>query len=350
MIQPLGTTQHGCFLFADITGYTKFIDSTEITHAQDVIGDLIETMVGVVTPTFRLSRVEGDAVFAFAPTGDLSPALVLDTVDSTYFAFRKRLREVTQATTCPCQACHLMPSLDLKFFLHEGEYAVRSVAGFTELSGMDVIVLHRLAKGTASPVVGGKAYAVFTRPIIETMGVDPDRLGLIPHVEEFADTGQIEVFVQDMQMRWEADQAASDIVVSPDDAMRVWEMDLAASPQEVWTHLNSPEGRVRWQPHVTGVVPTTGRMEAGSVNHCMHGPDVTVEEILTWRPFSHVTFRYDEDPWDNWLVTYRMEPIEGGTRFTVLLGDPGDWAAMEDQLTELFESILALFREQVGTL
>lgn len=72
----LGTTEQGCLLVADITGYTQYIGDTEITHAQDVVADLIETIVGVITPTFRLSRVEGDAAFAFAPIGSIGPGIL----------------------------------------------------------------------------------------------------------------------------------------------------------------------------------------------------------------------------------------------------------------------------------
>jgi hypothetical protein len=47
-----------------------------------------------------------------------------------------------------------------------------------------------------------------------------------------------------------------------------------------------------WQPWVTGVTiegATGGRRGVGSANHCMHGKDAVVEEILDWRPYDYVT-------------------------------------------------------------
>jgi hypothetical protein len=49
-------------------------------------------------------------------------------------------------TTCTCNACRNMKVLDLKFFLHFGEYVTQAIAGRTELQGPEVIRLHRLLK------------------------------------------------------------------------------------------------------------------------------------------------------------------------------------------------------------
>ena len=51
---------------ADITGYTDYLAGTELMHAQDVLADLLETLVNDVEPTFKLSKLEGDAAFAYA--------------------------------------------------------------------------------------------------------------------------------------------------------------------------------------------------------------------------------------------------------------------------------------------
>lgn len=343
VIAELGATEQGCLLFADITGYTRYIGETELTHAQDVIADLIETIVDVITPTFEISRIEGDAAFAFAPSGSVTAAIVMDTVDTTYFAFRNRLRDVAHATSCPCQACVRIPTLDLKFFLHEGEYAVRKVAGFTELSGIDVIVLHRLAKGTANSVAGGNAYAVYTRAIIDVMGFEPTELSLVSHTEEFADTGPIEVFVQDLEARWVAEQATIAAEVRAEDAIYHNQFETAAPAQVVWDHLTDPTKRLAWQTHVTEVLPMTGgRQQAGSMNHCMHGADVTIEHIATWRPFSLLTIRYDLAGVEDWLWTYRLDAIGEGTRCTVLAADPGasHWERVGTQITDTLDLLI----------
>jgi hypothetical protein len=62
--------------------------------------------------------------------------MLFETVEATYFAFRRRLRDVVHATTCDCNACVLIPSLDLKFFVHSGSYVVlTSTTVFTPADG-----------------------------------------------------------------------------------------------------------------------------------------------------------------------------------------------------------------------
>ena len=68
---------------------------------------------------------------------------------------------------------------------------------------------------------------------------------------------------------------------------------------------------------------TEGRRGVGTVNHCMHGPDLIVEHVADWRPFSYITLRYDLDDVDNWAWTYQLDPLEEGTLLTTRLSDPG---------------------------
>ena len=59
-VQSLATSTKGCLLVADITGYTAYLQATELAHAEDVLADLLETLVATLAPTFTLSKLEGD--------------------------------------------------------------------------------------------------------------------------------------------------------------------------------------------------------------------------------------------------------------------------------------------------
>ena len=193
MAMNLGEPENGCLLLADISGYTEYMGGTELAHAQDVVADLLETIVNAVEPTFTLAKLEGDAAFSYASIDTVNPSMMMDTVESAYFAFQKRLRDVVHATTCECDACIRIPSLDLKFFVHDGEYIVRHIARSEELTGSDVILVHRLAKGTAGDRIGKPAYAVYTRATLEAMAMDPSILGFVPHTETFDDLSLIHI-------------------------------------------------------------------------------------------------------------------------------------------------------------
>src|SRR5690349_15968335 len=136
------------FAIADISGYTNFLAAVEIDHAQDIIADLMDTVVKGLRPPFRLAKFEGDAVFVYAISERVEGSLLQDSIDSAYFKFRRRLRDIRQASTCECKACAAMGDLDLKFVVHHGEMVKQRMGGREELAGRDVILVHRLLKNT----------------------------------------------------------------------------------------------------------------------------------------------------------------------------------------------------------
>src|SRR3954467_2940803 len=103
----LRTPEPVLMFLADISGYAAFAARTELDHAENGLQALLETVVGELSPPFTLIEVEGDACFLFAKGGQVSGQSLLDSVDATYFSFRRRLRDVRQATTCRCNACVL---------------------------------------------------------------------------------------------------------------------------------------------------------------------------------------------------------------------------------------------------
>ena len=124
----LSQPEPACLLIADISGYTSYLAHAELDHAQDILADLMTTVVGSLRPGFRLAKLEGDAAFAYLLGQRLDGSQLLDTVERTYFTFRRRLRDIDQATACECNACTLMPRLDLKILVHHGSI-IPSAAG-----------------------------------------------------------------------------------------------------------------------------------------------------------------------------------------------------------------------------
>ena len=117
----LSQPEPACLVIADITGYTGFLAGAELDHAQDILADLMATVVGALRPTFRLAKLEGDAAFVYAITETVDGPQLQDTIERCYFAFRRRLRDIGQASTCECNACILVPNLDLKVVAHHGQ-------------------------------------------------------------------------------------------------------------------------------------------------------------------------------------------------------------------------------------
>jgi len=290
----LSQPEPACLVIADISGYTGFLAGAELDHAQDILADLIGAIVTALRPTFRLAKLEGDAAFTYATGERLDGSMLLDTIERCYFGFRRRRRDVRQATSCPCDACVRIPDLDLKFVVHHGSAIQQTVAGRKELLGSDVIVVHRLLKNDVVERQGIGAYALISQPAIDASGLDPAALGMRPHTETYDRIGDVHGWVLDLDRRWQEEEARGRVFVGPDDSILVVSVPTSVPPQVAWEFVTTPGQRMSWQPWVTEVEvqgATGGRRGPGSANHCMHGKDAVVEEILDWRPYDYVTDR-----------------------------------------------------------
>jgi Protein of unknown function (DUF2652)/Polyketide cyclase / dehydrase and lipid transport len=283
-----------CFLIADISGYTGYLADVELDHAQDILADLIGAVVSALRPNFRLAKLEGDAAFTYMIAETLDGSMLLDTIERCYFGFRRRRRGVRQATSCECNACVRIPDLDLKFVVHHGQAIMQKVAGRQELLGSDVIVVHRLLKNDVVETMGIDAYALITQACIDAADVDPVALGMREHTETYERIGDVPAWVHDLDRRWAEEDARARVFVTPEESILTVSVPTDAAPQVAWEFLTRPGQRMSWQPWVTEVEikgATGGRRGVGSANHCMHGKDAVIEEILDWRPYDYVTDR-----------------------------------------------------------
>lgn len=172
-----------CLIIADIAGYTSYMAGVELDHAQDILADLMDTVVGRLRPQFKLAKLEGDAAFAYVFAGTIDGSALQDTVEGTYFAFRRRLRDIKQASQRECNACILIPKLDLKIVIHHGIVARHRIAGWEELVGSAVILVHRLLKNRVEGATGLTAYAMYTQDCVEAGAIATDGPELQPHLE-----------------------------------------------------------------------------------------------------------------------------------------------------------------------
>lgn len=137
-------------------------------------------------------------------------------------------------------------------------------------------------------------------------------------------------------MRWAFEKERNrDYVTSAESVYEV-SFTTKVSPAVVWDHLTDPIKRPKWQRLVSEVLTQTeGRRGVGTVNHCMHGPDVLIEHVADWRPFSYITLRYQIQEIENWAWTYQLDKLDDGTRLTMRMSDPGDgiWEEIRSEFT-----------------
>ena len=187
----------GLLLLADIGGYTSFLRAVEQAHQADAFADgavppayslvssLLDGIVDSVVPPFTLSKLEGDAVFAWVVDGPDVPRGVdlLATLARCHDTFETLLAGVNEIWPCRCDACARVETLELKFVVHAGGFVVQSIAGREELVGPEVVMAHRLLKTSAASVIGHGAYALLTDAAARRHDVPTD--GALPLVETY---------------------------------------------------------------------------------------------------------------------------------------------------------------------
>jgi hypothetical protein len=131
----------------DISGFTRFVNSTEISHGAHIIEELINLIVERGSETFEMAEVEGDAVFFYLKDEKLSLDEVEKEAREIYADFHKHLAIYEHGRLCDCGACTQAINLKLKFIVHSGEIELANYAkGAAKPFGSPVIAVHRLLK------------------------------------------------------------------------------------------------------------------------------------------------------------------------------------------------------------
>ena len=311
----MGTSiQRGYLVLADLSGFTEFLVDSELDHAPLILRNLIEFLLERLTPALTLAEVEGDAVFAYATADQLSRGeTLLEIIESTYVDFRDTQRSLVHNVDCPCFACQLVPTLNLKFVVHAGDFVLQRVAGRIKPVGTAVNLAHRLLKNHIEEETGWTGYALYTTDALETMGISPE--GMHASEEAYDHLGTIETRSTDLQAFYEAVDTERVVRLTADDAHVVEEFRFTQAPPIIWDWLNDPVKRNL----CTGVSDWVederplGRTGRSSRSHCQRSG--TIEHVLDWHPFEYFTVRQELGPM-KLTLTNELALESGGTHLT----------------------------------
>ena len=280
----------GYLIIADISGYTSFVSGTELEHAQSIIEELTKLILGHIQSPLKMVKLEGDAVFYYAPVEKFPDAeRLLEHIESCYYDFIGHILKIKRLTSCQCRACASMHTLDLKFFVHYGEYMIQKVPGTQEdIVGKDVILLHRLLKNSVTEKIGLRGYALVTNACLERMG---HTSSITPHTESYEHIGEVKCGVYDLHSYEQQLRETKRVYLEAKDADYIFERTLKASPELLWSFIIEPEKRVQWQhlKKVTNTRNSSGRLGVDAAIHCDHGSFSRVTRLLDWRPFHYMS-------------------------------------------------------------
>ena len=169
-----GITQPTLLFVPDISGFTKFVNETEIVHSRHIIEELLEVLIDANEMDLQVSEIEGDAILFYKECSEPLLSDVLGQMQRMYVHFHQKIKKFDAFRICQCGACCSTHRLQLKFFVHFGEAARKQVKTHSKLFGKEVIAVHRLMKNS----VDIHEYGLLTENLLNA-SPDADQIGNI---------------------------------------------------------------------------------------------------------------------------------------------------------------------------
>jgi hypothetical protein len=149
--------QKAIYFMPDISGFTDFVNSTEVEHSIHIISELLELLLDNTIIDLQLVEIEGDALFMFTskiPTYEN----LLEQIILMQKQFHKHTKNYATKRICNCGSCKTTINLNVKFLVHYGDLSFIKVKKTVKPYGIDVIKIHKLLKNEV-PVA---EYILFT--------------------------------------------------------------------------------------------------------------------------------------------------------------------------------------------
>jgi carbon monoxide dehydrogenase subunit G len=170
--QNVGPSVSPALLFMpDISGFTRFVNETEILHGQHIVQELLEILIDSNEIGLTVNEIEGDAIFFYRMGEKPSLDSLLKQVEKMYFNFHRHLKLYDHQRICDCGACQAAIKLQLKVIAHYGEVTGMAVKDHQKLFGKDIIVLHRLLKNN----IGEDEYILMTEALTDNVSASTDK-------------------------------------------------------------------------------------------------------------------------------------------------------------------------------
>lgn len=156
-------SRNALIFIPDISGFTEFVNNTEITHANHIINEQLEILIDSNEMGLEVNEIEGDAILFFRFGKAPTTAELLAQIQKMYVNFHANLKRYETQRICQCGACGSANNLSLKFITHYGELLHEKIKTHSKLFGKDLIVAHRLMKNQ----VPDDQYTLITHDLLD---------------------------------------------------------------------------------------------------------------------------------------------------------------------------------------
>ena len=251
----------------DISGFTKFVNSTELEHGIHIISELLEILIDNTTNDLQLAEIEGDSLFMFTTKIPNYQQLITQTTKMLE-AFHKHTRSYESKRICSCGSCRTTTNLELKFLVHYGDLAFIRVKDFVKPYGSDVIKIHRLLKNNV-PV---NEYILFTNDAYELYEDQLDETW-IKKSSSF-DFGSINYFYKNLenlikisQIQFDATENEKNEIATPELTI---EKTFDANIQTIYNYISELKYRHLWDKDIKRIDFETNKVNrVGTQHNCV---------------------------------------------------------------------------------
>lgn len=269
-------------LIPDISGFTEFVNNTEITHSQHIISELLELIINSNELNMFVAEVEGDAVL-FVKEDSVPPISdIISQAENMFLQFHRHLQQYESQRICNCGACSTAYNLSLKIIAHASEIGYTFVNKSRKPFGPGIIKAHRLLKNS----IQEKEYVLFSDAFfayIEKKAFPPaawveftegistyDELGDIPY--KYISLNKLKEYVHEVEP----------IQVIPQDINPVIFEGIIEKPvKNVFEILSNLDYRLLWNSGIKELVYDKNRINRAGTKHiCVFsGSKVEIETL-----------------------------------------------------------------------
>lgn len=231
----------------DISGFTEFVNTTEVAHSQHVISELLEVLLDANSIKLQLAEIEGDALFFFIEEEVPSMEMLLAQIERMFTAFYSHLKLLETNRICPCNACAMAPNLQLKIIAHSGELQFINVQNNCKPFGTEVIEAHRLMKNS----VDSDNYVLMSKSLSDEIKIPSDYMSMLYNFDEGRDSydgktvDYIYSVIDNTNLKLKPFNQAKKVEFNESPLLQ-FEYTMPVSASELWEYITNYRYRHHW--------------------------------------------------------------------------------------------------------
>jgi hypothetical protein len=266
----------------DISGFTEFVNNTEISHSQHIISELLELLIKTDDLNLDVAEIEGDAILFIKEESVPSIGDLMGQAERMFLQFHRHLKQYESDRICNCGACSTASGLSLKIIAHASELSFTTINQIRKPFGPGLITAHRLLKNS----IPEHEYLLFSDNFAnEIKSSDFNSKSWVNFnngVTEYKDLGKVNYhFILMNELKENIDQVEPIQIVPQDTDPLTFEGVIKQSADMVFEVISNLDYRLFWSNGIKELKYDRNKVNRAGMKHvCVFsGSQVEIETI-----------------------------------------------------------------------